>query len=451
MIFLDRPPTRFDRLARLSRRLIWIFVAASVQAQNWPSFRGPEATGILETRGVPISWDVGKNRNVAWRTPIPGLGHSSPIVWGDRIYVTSAVSNDPKSVFQYPLVGQLDRRTDLAKHQFKLFCLDKRSGKLLWEKVAAEMEPRVARHPHNSYASATPATDGTRVVAFFGSEGLHAFDLDGNLLWKQDVGALDQGAFDVPDYKWGNASSPILYKNRVIVQCDQQKGSFIAAFDSATGKRVWQTEREGLPSWSTPTVHEGRDRAELVTNGTEYFRGYDPDTGRELWRIKGTSMISVPTPFVAHNLIYLASGYFRFIQPIVALRPGSAGDVKPEAIAWRTDRGAPYLPTPIVYGDHFYVFNHRGVLTVYHAKSGERFYEQRLGPGGAFASSPVGTEGRLYAASEDGEVYVVKAGPTFELLATNKMGEVVMATPALTNGMLIIRGLKHVFGIATPK
>ena len=174
------------------------------------------------------------------------------------------------------------------------------------------------------------------MVAFFGSEGLYAFDLDGNLLWKQDIGALDQGAFDVPDYKWGNASSPILYKNRVIVQCDQQKGSFIAAFDSATGKRVWQTEREGLPSWSTPTVHEGRDRAELVTNGTEYFRGYDPDTGRELWRIKGTSMISVPTPFVAHNLIYLASGYFRFIQPIVALRPGSAGDVKPEAIAWRT-------------------------------------------------------------------------------------------------------------------
>jgi len=244
--FSDHRAARFHCPGRLPGRLVWIFFVAAAQAQNWPSFRGPQATGILETRGVPISWDVETNRNIAWRTLIPGLGHSSPIVWGGRIYVTSAVSNDPQSVFQYPLAGQIDRRTDLAKHQFKVFCLDKRSGKVLWEKVAAEMEPRVARHPHNSYASATPATDGKRVIAFFGSEGLYAFDLDGNLLWKQDVGALDQGAFDVPDYKWGNASSPILYKNLVIVQCDQQKGSFLASFDAATGKQVWRTEREGL-------------------------------------------------------------------------------------------------------------------------------------------------------------------------------------------------------------
>jgi outer membrane protein assembly factor BamB len=309
------------------------------------------------------------------------------------------------------------------------------------------MAPRVARHPHNSYASATPATDGKRVVAFFGSEGLYAFDLDGKLLWKQDVGPLDQGAFDLPDYKWGSASSPIIYKNLVIVQCDQQKGSFLAAFDASTGNPAWRTPREAIPSWSTPTVYEGAERAELVTNGAEYFRGYDPATGKELWRIKGTSMISVPTPFAAHGLIYLASGYYRFIQPIVALKPGATGDVPPAAMAWHTEKGAPYLPTPIVYGDYFYAFNHRGVLTVYTARTGERVYEQRIAPG-AFASSPVAAGGRLYAASEDGDVYVVKAGPIFELLATNKMGEVVMATPALADGMLIVRGLSHLFGIA---
>src|SRR5579863_647136 len=310
-----------------------VTLLTAAHGQNWPSFRGPGATGVLETaRGAPISWDVESNRHVAWRTAIPGLGHSSPIVWGDRIFVTTAVSSDPKSVFQYPLAGQLDQRTDLSRHEFKIYCLDKRTGKIIWETVAATLAPRVARHPHNSYASATPVTDGKRVVAFFGSEGLYAFDLDGKLLWKQDVGPLDQGAFDVPEYKWGSASSPIIYKNLVIVQCDQQKGSFLAAFDAATGKSVWRAQRELLPSWATPTVYEGAERAELVTNGAEYFRGYDPGTGKELWRIKGTSMISVPTPFAAHGLIYLASGYYRFIQPIVALKLGSAGDVAAERV-----------------------------------------------------------------------------------------------------------------------
>jgi len=424
-------------------------LAVPALAQNWPSFRGPGATGVLDTpHSTPVSWDVAANRNIAWRTAIPGLGHSSPIVWGDRVFVTTAVSSDPKAVFQYPLVGQPDLRTDLTKQQFKIYCLDKRTGKILWEKVAAERAPAIARHPHNSYASATPATDGKLVVAFFGSEGLYAFDLDGKMLWQQEVGPLDQGAFDVPDYKWGSASSPIIYKDLVIVQCDQQKGSFLAAFDASTGKPRWRTQRDAIPSWATPTVYEGEKRAELVTNGAEYFRGYDPATGAELWKIKGTSMISVPTPFAAHGLIYLASGYYRFIQPIVALKPGATGEVAAEHVAWRTEKGAPYLPTPIVYGDYFYSFNHRGILTVYNAATGERIYEQRLGEGGAFASSPVATGGRLYAASEDGDVYVVKAGPTFELLSANKMDEVVMATPALSNGMLIVRGLSHVFGIS---
>lgn len=433
-------------IMRTHAALGFLFLA-SAHGQNWPSFRGPGATGVLDTsRGAPVSWDVAAKRNIAWSTAIPGLGHSSPVVWGDRIFVTSAVSSDPKSVFQYPLAGELDRRTDTSKHQFKLYCLDKRTGKIIWEKTADEGVPRVTRHPHNSYASATPATDGKRVIAFFGSEGLYAFDLDGKPLWHQSVGPLDQGAFDMPDYQWGSASSPVIYKNLVIIQCDQRKGSFLAAFDASSGKPVWRAEREALPSWSTPTVYEGPARAELVTNGAEYFRGYDPMTGKELWRIKGTSMISVPTPFAARGLIYLASGYFRFIQPIIALKPGASSDVAPSSMAWRTEKGAPYLPTPIVYGDYFYAFGSRGVLDVYNAATGERIYEQRLAAG-AFASSPVASGGRLYSASEDGDVYVVKAGPKFELLASNQMGEVVMATPALSDGMLIVRGLSHIFGI----
>src|SRR6185503_15758160 len=193
-------------IMRTLAALGFLFIA-SAHGQNWPSFRGPGATGVLDTsRGVPVSWDVAAKRNIAWSTAIPGLGHSSPVVWGDRIFVTSAVSSDPKSVFQYPLAGELDRRTDTSKHRFKLYCLDKRTGRIIWEKTAGEGVPRVTRHPHNSYASATPSTDGKRVIAFFGSEGLHAFDLDGKPLWHQSVGPLDQGAFDMPDYQWGSAS-----------------------------------------------------------------------------------------------------------------------------------------------------------------------------------------------------------------------------------------------------
>jgi outer membrane protein assembly factor BamB len=435
-----------------------IFLCLSIAgAQNWPSFRGERALGAVENAQLPSSWDVDTGKNVAWKISLPGLAHSSPIVWGDRIFLTNAVSSDPNTVLQFPLNGQPDMRTDVSKHQFRLMAIDKRAGKVIWDKLAYEGEPRVARHPHNSYAAATPATDGKHVVAFYGSEGLYAFDVDGKQLWKRDVGVLDQAAFDMPEYKWGYASSPIIYRNLAVVQCDQIKGSFIAAFDIDTGKQAWRAEREAIPSWATPGIYEGKTGAELVTNGTEYIRGYDPLTGKELWKLKGTSMISVPTPFVSHDLIFVFTGYWRWIQPIYAIKPGARGDITPPKdasstgqIAWTIQKGAPYLNTPVAYGDYLYVMGNNGVLVCYRAQTGEKVYQQRVG-NGYFTASPVGGGGKLYFANEDGDVWVVQAGPEYKLLGQNHMGEVVMATPAITGRLLLYRTQHHLVAVSEPQ
>ncbi len=436
-----------------------LLTPGSLFSQNWPSFRGERALGVDSGAKTPSSWDVETGRNVAWKVAIPGLAHSSPIVWGDRIYLTTAISSDPNTVLQFPLKGELDERTDVSKHQFRLMAIEKSSGTIIWDKLAYEGAPRVARHPHNSYAAATPATDGKHIVAFFGSEGLYGFDMNGKQLWKQDVGVLDQAAFDVPDYKWGYASSPVIYKNLAIVQCDQIKGSFMAAFDVDSGKQVWRAERpDAIPSWATPGIYEGTTGAELIANGAEYIRGYDPMTGKELWTLRGTSMISVPTPFAAGGLIYVFTGYWRWIQPIYAIRPGSRGDITPpkEAsstanLAWTTQKGAPYLNTPLVDGDFLYVMGNNGVLTVYRAKTGERIYQQRLGNGGYFTASPIVAGEKIYFTSEDGDVFVVKTGATYELLAENHMGGVSMATPAITGNTLLYRTQHHLIALRESK
>ena len=438
-------------------RFLFLLTAASLVAQNWPSFRGERALGIAEHAQTPSAWNLETGRNVAWKLAIPGLAHSSPIVWGDRIYLTTAISADPNTVLQFPLVGSLDERTDVSKHQFRLLAIEKDTGKIVWDKLAYEGEPHVSRHPHNSYAAATPATDGKHIVAFFGSEGLYAFDLNGKLLWKQEVGILDQAAFDVPEYKWGYASSPIIYKNLAIVQCDQIKGSFIEAFDVDSGKLVWRADRPGaIPSWATPGIYEGKTGPELIANGAEYIRGYDPLTGKELWTVRGTSMISVPTPFAVDDLIYVFTGYSRYVQPIYVIKPGSRGDITPpkntptQNIAW-TMNGAPYLNTPVVSGEYLYVMGNTGVLAVYRARTGEKIYQQRLSSGSYFTSSPVVANGKIYFTSEDGDVFVVKAGAQYELLAHNNMDDVAMATPAISGNTLLYRTQHHLIALRESK
>lgn len=438
----------------LSLSLCFVACAGLSLAQNWPSFRGPSASGVAEGRNMPVKWDAEKSVNVLWKVQIPGLAHSSPVVWGNRVFITTAVSSNPKEETRFGLYGDVAPVKEESKHTWKVYCLDKQTGKILWERVAYEGLPKVKRHPKATHASSTPATDGKHVIALFGSEGLYCYDTNGKLQWKQDPGVLDAGWFYDPDYQWEYASSPIIYKNLVILQADIQKNSFIAAYDLKTGKQVWKTAREEIPSWGTPTVYEGKTRAELITNGTKAIRGYDPLTGKELWRLTPNSEITTPTPFVAHDLIFVTSGYAP-IQPIYAIRPGANGDItlkdgqeSSAAIAWSKKRGGPYMPTPVVYEDLLYTVSNSGVLTAYNARTGERVYQQRLADrGGAFTASPVAADGKIYLSSEDGEIFVVKAGPKHELLSVNPMGEVMMATPAISGDMLIVRGIKHVFAI----
>jgi outer membrane protein assembly factor BamB len=432
-----------------------LLVTSTASAQNWPSFRGQFASGRAEGKKTPVSWDVEKSINILWKIPIPGIAHSSPVVWGSRVFITTAVSSDPKPYFRHGLYGDTDTANDLIKHAWKVYCLDKLTGKTLWERTSHEGIPKIKRHIKSTHANSTPATDGKYVVAFFGSEGLYCYDFKGNLMWKADLGVLDTGWFYDPDYQWGTASSPIIYRNLVIVQCDIQKNSFVAAYDLNTGKRVWKTDRDEIPSWGTPTIYEGKSRVELVTNATRAIRSYDPMTGKLLWSMTGNPEVTATTPIAGNDLIYIVNHY-RPNQPIYAIKPGATGDIslakgetKNQFVAWSYQQGGAYMPTPLIYGDLLYVCPNNGALRVFNAATGERVYQERIGgTGGAYSGSPVAADGKIYFPSEDGEIYVVRAGAKYELLAINKMGEVLMTTPAISDGIIFVRGLNHLFAIA---
>lgn len=426
-----------------------LFSGAS--AQNWPSFRGANGAGLGDGSDPPAVWDAEKSINILWKTPIPGLGHSSPVIWGERIFVTTSVSSDANSKFVHGLTQTGASANDNSKHSWRVYCLDQKTGRVIWEKVVYEGAPKVQRHVKASYANPTPATDGRHLVVSFGSEGLYCFDIDGRLLWKQDLGILDGGWSSDADFHWGFGSSPIIYKHLAIVQCDTQTQSFVAAFNLNNGKRVWQTAREEDSSWSTPTIFETGDHAELITSGTRYYRGYDPLTGKELWRMADGVDVKIPTPVVAHDLIFLGGGSLDVKHPFYAVRTGVKGEIKPEtdskSVVWKNAQIRPHIVTPIVYEDYLYVCTDNGILTQYHAKTGEPTFRARLGSGGSFSASPVAADGKLYFASEDGDVFVVKAGSSFELISRNTVGEVIFATPAISSKMIVIRGQHHLFGI----
>jgi outer membrane protein assembly factor BamB len=277
----------------------------------------------------------------------PGLAHSSPVIWGDNIYVSSAVSSEDTAVFKHGLYGSGDASTDLSTHRWMLFCYDKHSGKKRWERIAVESVPLEKRHIKSTYANATPATDGRYIITFFGSQGLFAFDLKGALKWQRSFGHLDVGAYDAPEYEWGPASSPVIYRDMVIMQIDTQADDFLIALDIHSGQTLWKTDRDELPSWGTPTVYPGPGREEIITNGANFIRGYDPASGRELWRLGGSSKITAPTPVFKDGIFIVASGR-RPEKPIFAIRAGANGDITltsgeslTASVLWRKTKKGP--------------------------------------------------------------------------------------------------------------
>ena len=428
-------------------------VGAAGEDVHWPSFRGLRARGVAEGSPTAVHWDAASSKNIRWKTRVPGLGHSSPVIWGDRIYLITAVQEGGDARLKVGLYGDIAPVNDDSLQDWRLLCMDKRNGEVLWEKSVLRKRPRIKRHPKSSHANSTPATDGSRVVSFFGSEGLYCYSSAGKLLWKKDLGTLDAGYFRAPEAQWGFGSSPVIHDGKVIVQCDVQDGSFIGALDLRTGDAIWRQPRRDVPTWSTPTVCDGAGRTQVIVNGFRQIGGYDVTNGEELWTLQGGGDIPVPTPVVGEDLIYITNAHGGS-APIYAIRKDARGQLRPDDkpasphIAWFERRGGNYMQTPILYGDHLFSCTNGGILSCRDAKSGQRIYRRRLASGSGFTASPVASGGKIYYASEQGTVYVVKAGAEFQLLAENSLGETCMATPAISEGVLFFRTRHHLMAVA---
>jgi len=380
----------------------------------WPRWRGPSGQGIAVGSGYPDSWSA--TDGVQWRTAVPGRGHSSPIVWKDRVFLTTGYEDGRAAVLAF-------RRSD---------------GKLLWETAAPDTTAEKL-HRKNSPASATPSTDGKRVYAFFGNKGLMAVDLDGRLLWHRSLGTF-------ANYH-GTAGSPLLHRGRLVLFQDHKGGAFVAAFDAATGRPRWRTERQGTVGWGTPVAVRVGGREEIVVNGQHRVVAYDPDSGRDLWSCRGTTMEVIPTPVVGHGLVFCSSGR---AGPTLAIRPGGRGDVSDTHVAWKEVKGSPFVPSPLLHGDYLYVVNDMAsVATCFRAATGEAVWQGRLGEAQreGFSSSPVYADGRVFFTNDDGETFVLRAGPEFEVLRVNRLGASVLASPALVDGRFYFRTDRELLAI----
>ncbi|HWB03786.1 MAG TPA: PQQ-binding-like beta-propeller repeat protein [Verrucomicrobiales bacterium] len=425
---------------------------------NWPSFRGAKASGSTAGPAAPAEWDVASGRNIRWTASVPGLGLSSPVIWGDRLFITTAVrvtadgKDAPPAELKTGLYGDIESADDNAPHRFAVMCYDVKTGKELWNIAAHTGSPAIPRHPKASHANSTPAADATHVVSCFGTEGLYCHDHEGKLLWKKDLGRLDSGYYKVPAAQWGYGSSPVIAGDRVIVQADVQKGSFLAAFSLTDGREIWRTPRADVPTWSTPLVHEVAGKRQVIVNGWKHMGAYDFDTGAEIWRVSGGGDIPVPTPIAAHGLIFLTNAHGR-LAPILAIKEDAKGNLsdvpdgdEPKNTAWSLDKWGNYMQTPILAGDLLFCCTDSGIATCFDARTGKNHFRERLGTGG-FTASPVQSGDHLYFTGEEGSVKVIKAAKEFKPVATNELGAQCMATPAIHDGTIIFRTRKGLVAV----
>lgn len=418
-------------------------------SDNWPQFRGPKSMGVADDPKLPDTWSA--TENVSWKTEIPGVGWSSPVVWNNKIFVTSVISKGEIEAPKKGLYFGGERKASTDEHRWMVYCVDWKTGKILWEREAFKGVPPSSRHLKNSYASETPVTDGERVYVYFGNVGLFCYDMDGKPLWDKRWGPFKTR------YGWGTAASPVLHKDRIYVVNDNDDQSFIIALDKKTGNQIWRVDREEGSNWATPYIWENELRTEIVTPGTKKVRSYDLN-GKLLWELVGMSSISIPTPFSKFGLVYITSGYVMDpVRPVYAIRPGAAGDISlkegergNQHIAWFQPQAGPYNPTPVIYGDNYYTLLDRGFFTAHDAKTGKEIYgKQRIdAAAGAFTSSPWAYNGKIFCLSEDGDTYVIQAGPEYKLVGKNSLGEMCMATPAIAQGSLIIRTAARLYRIS---
>jgi len=409
---------------------------------NWPRFRGPNADGVAEDNDrLPLIWS--KTQNIQWVADVPGLGWSSPVIWGDHVFVSTVVSDDQNDGPKKGLYQGLGVTTPAkGTHHWLVYCFDLKTGAVRWKYEAHTGRPKVPRHPKNTYASETPTTDGERLYVLFGDVGLYCFDFNGKPLWSHKI--EPKKTF----FNYGAAASPVVYDGQVIVLYDNLEDSYLASFDGETGKQLWRTEREESSTWATPFIWKNKLRTEIVTCGKGANRSYDL-SGKLIWEFNGhMSNLVIPSPFAANGLLYITSGYVGDTQrPVYAIRPGAAGDItladkatSNDFIVWYLPKAGPYNPSPIVYGKYYYTLYDRGFLTCHHALTGVQVYgKKRFAPGASFTASPWAYNKRLFFLSEDGDTYVVKAGPEFKLQHINPLDELCLSTPAFSGGKLLIR------------
>ena len=432
--------------------LPWSALSASENASNhdargWARLRGPQGSGIAAAdKEPPLNWGV--TDNVLWKTAIEGRGHSSPIVWGDRIFVTTAIEGDAIPGASAPVhtyAGQEFKHPQSLgsnrHHTMKVIAVDALSGEIVWQKTAYAGRVYDDRHARSSYASPTPVTDGERVYAYFGPEGVYAYDLDGEPQWERDIGKVKSVGLGV-------GSSPILYGRLLIIQADEDSGddSFIVALDTDTGNDVWRTERPVQASWTTPVLVEHEGKPQLITSGNEFVIGYDPETGREIWRATGLLNNAIHMPLLIDDLVIFTSGYPEKVS--FALELGQSGELSADSIAWRYEKGTAYVPSNLLYDGLLYLTNDGGVMTCLDARTGEVIYEGgRADIRGRYTASLVGASGRILMVNEDGDAVWIKAGREYEVLSTNSLDEPVFATPAIVGDRIYIRAASHLYAI----
>jgi outer membrane protein assembly factor BamB len=423
-------------------------VTASASAQ-WPQWRGPGGHGVSAEKNLPTEWapaaDGKPAVNIKWKTEIPGRGHSSPVVWRNRIFLTTSLKGEHVPGRKAPVHLDFQKKPGYVhpdtldvdyKHTLKVYAIDAGTGKVVWERIAYDGEMADDRHKKNTYATSTMVTDGERAYAFFESAGLYAYDFSGKLVWKKDLGGIIKAGM-------GPGTSPIIYKDLIILQCDQEMGdgSYIVALNRRTGEEAWRATRAHRRSWATPLIIKAGDRDEMIASGAESVIAYDPATGTELWRSKGTVSHPIPSAVTTKGLVFLTAGSSS--KNALAVRPGTG------EVVWSYNKGAAYVPSPIALGNYFYMVNDSGLMTCIDALTGERKYEGGRPPVPAtFTASPIAFDDNIVLTSEDGDSFVVKAGPVHEVLRTNSVGEPVYASPAVANGTIYIRGDKHLFAIA---
>jgi outer membrane protein assembly factor BamB len=384
-------------------------------ARFWPRWRGPSGQGWVTGEGYPSRWSA--TENLVWKVAVPGEGNSSPVIWGDRVFLTTAYDKGRRR---------------------SVLCFRRSDGALLWETFAPDASPEGA-HPKNGFASSTPTTDGERVYAYLGNHGLLAVDFVGRVVWHRTLGRFD--AFH------GTASSPLLHEDKLILVQDHRGGSFIAAYDKRGGKELWRTQRAAKVGWNSPIAVRAGSRVELIVSGQQQIEAYDPETGGELWRARGNTYETIPSPVVGHGLVFCSSGR---AGPTLAIRPGGSGDVTDSHIVWRSPKGSPFVPSPIFYGGQLYMVNDmNAVATSFDAGSGEPLWQGRLGRPAreGFSGSPVAFAGKVFFTNDQGETFVLRAGPEFDLLHVNRLGEPVLASPALVEGRWYFRTEGHLLAI----